>query len=150
MGDINGHNTLWGSQQNNYRGNKFANFINKSNLTILNSGEPTHQIGRSKRFTHIDLTLSSPEISIDLNWSVYTDRLRSNHFPIILNISRNTELNYNVIRDCIYKTNNIEWENYTNDSHVEIVGNNISEKCHSLEISILSSADRTLENKSKQ
>ena len=30
MGDINGHNTLWGSQQNNYRGNKFANFINKS------------------------------------------------------------------------------------------------------------------------
>ena len=49
MGDINGHNTLWGSPKSNYRGNKYAKFISNQNLTILNTGEPTHKVGKTKK-----------------------------------------------------------------------------------------------------
>ena len=146
MGDINGHNNLWGSVKNSYRGVKYAQFINNKKLTILNTGEPTHIIGKSKKSTHIDVTVSTPEISVDIDWNIYTDTLGSDHYPIIINM-KNEDTNYVISPYCKYKTENVEWKEYSRNIHIEIEGNNIDEKCENLEISILNAAENNLPKK---
>jgi hypothetical protein len=61
VGDFNAHNTLWGCISTNQRGIKIEKFINQYNLTLMNTGTPTHfQINTTP--SAIDLTISSADI----------------------------------------------------------------------------------------
>ena len=41
LGDFNGHNVIWGSDDVNERGRIIENFINKNNLCLFNDNKPT-------------------------------------------------------------------------------------------------------------
>ena len=72
LGDLNGHNILWGGQNNDSRGELFENFITKNDICTYHSPS-------TKAFTSIDLSLF-----LDYNWSVCEDQHNSDHFPIII------------------------------------------------------------------
>ena len=83
MGDFNAHNITWGSIHTDNKGIIIGEFINNTNNVLLNTGEPTRICPITDNYSHIDLSLSTPRLSLDIVWSTFTDTLRSDHFPII-------------------------------------------------------------------
>ena len=92
----------------------------------------------------IDLSLASPELSLDTEWSVYTDPLGSNHLPIILTIGSQNLKPSNFSPLCSYRTNNVDWSTYKNSVNLNTTGANTDEKLYNLKTSILTAAEQTL------
>ena len=84
LGDFNGHNILWGGQNNDSRGDLIENFITKNDICIMNDKSYTYHSPSTKSFTSIDLSFCHPSLFLDYNWSVCEDQHNSDHFPIII------------------------------------------------------------------
>ena len=84
LGDFNGHNILWGGQNNDSRGELIENFITKNDICIMNDKSYTYHSPSTKYFSSIDLSFCHPSLFLDYNWSVCEDQHNSNHFPIII------------------------------------------------------------------
>ena len=84
MGDFNSHNQIWGSRDPNERGCTIENFMNKSNLCLLNNKSPTYIHPATGTHSVIDLTLCDPTIYLDYNSKTNEDNCRSDHYLIIL------------------------------------------------------------------
>ena len=93
QGDINSHNILSGCKENETKGNKIENFINKNDLCLLNPANS------------LDLTMCDPSIFLDFSWNTFDVACESDHYPIILN-------NEEVIHDHIptWKLSRANWE----------------------------------------
>ena len=78
LGDFNGHNILWGGQNNDSRGELIKNFITKNDVCITNDNSYTYHL------TFIDLSFCHPSLFLDYNWSVCEDKHNSDHFLIII------------------------------------------------------------------
>ena len=83
LGDINAHGTDWGNRQTDSRGRVIEQYIDREQLNMLNSEAPSHISG-----TAIDLTILSPEVTLDCDWQVYESVLNSDHFTIIFTIAK--------------------------------------------------------------
>ena len=83
--DANAHHTSWGSPSSDRRGISIADITDKYEATIINTGEPTY-LSSSGTFTHIDLTITSPNIAALLDWRPYHDTFHSDHFPITIKL----------------------------------------------------------------
>ena len=143
LGDFNAQHTLWGSISNNYRGNKTHEFIESTEHVILNSGDPTH-ITNNGNFTHIDVSLATPRLSVDTTWSTYSDSLGSDHIPIIVKIGKISNNNETFSPLCKYKTKNVEWEEFSEQAKINLDGDNVNEKLQSINSSILNAAETSL------
>lgn len=88
LADFNSYNTLWGSVNTNQRGRIIESLLDTFDLTILNSNQPTHYCNAHNTFSNIDLSISTPDITLLLDWSVYSELYGSDHFPIIINRSK--------------------------------------------------------------
>ena len=84
LGDFNGHNILWGGQNNDSRGELIENFITKNDICIMNDKSYTYHSPSTKSFTSIDLSFCHPSLLLDYNWSVCEDQHNSDHFLIII------------------------------------------------------------------
>ena len=82
LGDFNGHNILWGGQNNDSRGEIFENFITKNDICIMNDKSFTYHSPMS--LTSIDLSFFHPPLFLYYNLSVCKDQHNSYHFPIII------------------------------------------------------------------
>ena len=85
MGDFNGHNVIWGSDDVNERGRIIENFINKNNLCLFNDNKPTYLHPATGTYTSLDLSICYPTLLLDYEWKVHDDLCGSDHFPIFLN-----------------------------------------------------------------
>ena len=85
-GDFNSHNTLWYDSKTDSRGRKIENFVLNNDLIILDKNEFTFFRGKSR--THIDLTIISPELNLDLDWHTHDDPCGSDHIPVIIKINK--------------------------------------------------------------
>ena len=85
LGDFNGHNVIWGSDDVNERGRTIKNFINKNNLCLFNDNKPTYLRPATGTYTSLDLSSCYPTLLSDYEWKVHDDLCGSNHFPIFLN-----------------------------------------------------------------
>ena len=88
LGDFNAHSTLWGNQNNNNIGNIIENTLDNSDLMLLNGGSPTYLHPATGSLSAIDLSMCSPSVYMDLEWSVHDDQCGSDHYPIIINIGQ--------------------------------------------------------------
>ena len=86
IGDFNGHNTLWHDQGTDARGKIIEKFVVDNNLCILDKDEFTFFRGSTR--THPDLTIVSPEIFADLDWTTLDDPGGSDHVPISVSVSK--------------------------------------------------------------
>ena len=71
-GDLNAHNPLWGSPDENPRGTTFGEELIRDNcLEILNTGnQPTYYGGNTTHGTHIDVGMCTPNIAkLIKNWT---------------------------------------------------------------------------------
>jgi len=81
--DANAHHPSWGSEQADHRGNLIEQWIADNGLILLNTEEPTF-LSSAGTYSHIDITIATPDIADLLNWSPYHNTNTSDHFPIII------------------------------------------------------------------
>jgi len=108
LGDINGKHPLWGNTHSDRIGNIFENIISNNDVYLLNNGQATHFHIQTATSSAIDISLCSPEISLDLNWSVLDDTYGSDHFPLMIRESEPAE----VIREQRYVMKKADWKLY--------------------------------------
>ena len=80
LGDFNGHNFIWGSDDVNDKGRIIENFINKNNLCLYNNKTPTYLHPATGTYTSLDLSICYPTLLLDYEWKVHDDLCGSDHF----------------------------------------------------------------------
>ena len=143
LGDFNAKHTMWGSDRVDHAGEKISDFILTTDNVLLNTGEPTRVDNISGNLSHIDISLASPRLSLDIGWYTYTDTLGSDHLPIILTIGADNIIDDHFTPLCKYKTKNVDWSIYSTYA-VSTEGEDADEKCASLKNSILDAAETSL------
>lgn len=83
-GDFNSHHQEFGSGKTDLKGKELLEFINFNNLVYLNDGSPTffHPSGSSV----LDISITSPSLSLTANWLSSKELLNSGHSVIITTI----------------------------------------------------------------
>ena len=81
-GDLNGHNSLWGSEKNDTNGNVIIEIINDFNLVCLNDGSRTRIDKSTGKMSCLDLTLVNMNIAPKCTWMVGDDFWDSDRLPI--------------------------------------------------------------------
>ena len=84
LGDFNGHSYLWGANQENERGKAVEHLIDSHNLILLNDSVHTRFDTYHQTSSLLDLSLCHPSIYMDVACEVLSDRLGSDHHPIII------------------------------------------------------------------
>ena len=84
LGDFNSHSDLWGQQQLRPDGKMIEEFMSHNDLNFLNDGSHTYLHPGNSGWSAIDLSLCTPSIYLDFNWTVDDDQHGSDHFPIHL------------------------------------------------------------------
>ena len=105
-GDFNSHNEVWYDKKTDKKGKIVENFILENNLCLLDGKNFTFCRGNAQ--SHIDLTLLSPEIFTDFNWSIYDDQCGSDHIPIIIK----TKNKYNFEGKPRWNINKANWPKF--------------------------------------
>uniref|UniRef100_A0A2P2I0P6 RNA-directed DNA polymerase from mobile element jockey n=1 Tax=Hirondellea gigas TaxID=1518452 RepID=A0A2P2I0P6_9CRUS len=133
--DANAHHPSWGSPKADSRGNHISQWITNNNLVLLNTGEPTH-ISPTGSFSHIDLTIATPDIAPSFTWHPHHDLHNSDHFPIIINSS--IQLPTNAIP--YWKLSDANWEGFRNDLKLPTTFLSPSQACGTIVHSLLRAA----------
>jgi ribonuclease HI len=84
MGDFNAHSTLWGCIKENRSGKLINEFLDHSNLCVLNDGSPTRIASPFQIQNALDLSFCSSNLAAKFSWEILSDSSGSDHFPIIL------------------------------------------------------------------
>ena len=84
LGDFNGHNVLWGSKDNDHRGELIEDFITKNDICLMNDKSNTFLDEGKGTLSALDLSLCHPSLYLDFNWSVCEDQHGCYHFPIVI------------------------------------------------------------------
>lgn len=93
LGDLNAHSPLWGSPKECQIGKKVEEWLDTTDLLVLNDGSPTLNATNGS-LTHIDVSLSTPELSTKLFWETVKPWPRD-HFPIVISsLSNNSQQQY--------------------------------------------------------
>ena len=97
LGDFNAYNQMWAGHSTTRIGKEVEDILSRNSLSILNTGQPTHESGSA-----IDLTVVSPEITPGCKWDVYPSVLSSDHYPIIITIEMPSNHQPQVVRNYNY------------------------------------------------
>lgn len=109
-GDLNAHNDLWGSDLVNSRGNWLAGIITDCNFNVLNTGSPTRVHPSPGRISVPDISLSSNDISLRINWETIQDVRGSDHFPMRMSISGSSFHKLEIHRRI--GTKRVDWQSF--------------------------------------
>ena len=90
LGDFNSHNSIWGSLKTDTRGVTIEQFLDNSEISLLNETLPTHFNISNGSVSAVDLSISSACIADSLKWEVSDELYDSDHYPIIIRMIDNT------------------------------------------------------------
>ena len=88
LGDFNAHSPMWGCLHLDIKGHIIEDFVQRSNLCILNDKTPTYVHPATGSQTAIDLSIGSPSLILEFAWSAHDDLCGSDHHPIVLHNSK--------------------------------------------------------------
>ena len=108
LGDFNSHNPLWGGDILDREGKIVDDLIQNNNISLYNDKSMTFHNIYNNSFSAIDLSISSPTIHLDFNWSVDEYLHGSDHYPVHLKYSRNIP-SYAPVR---WKEDKADWVKY--------------------------------------
>ena len=131
LGDFNSKNSSWGSplpetQTPNLtyrRGTELLNILETNSLHLLNTGKPTFFRSYNSYFSHIDLSIGSPEVCSNFNWDTHWNTNDSDHFPIIISHSLKNLYLEKPIRWDFKKTSEANWNNFSNSVNLPEITN---------------------------
>lgn len=89
MGNLNSHNTLWGSNHIDARGKIIQEIIENNSIDLQNTGSPTYFSATHQTHTCIDITLTS-HIQGSIQWKVMANREFSDHYPTMMQADINS------------------------------------------------------------
>lgn len=142
-GDFNAHHALWGSQHTDQRGYEIERFLLRDQITLLNTGEPTHFSIHNGSFSAIDLTFASSSITHLLDWNVATSLYNSDHFPqsIDINVASPPQSLYPQ-----WRIRQADWDSFINSLHMNapVEHDNIDELNHHIVSSIIQAAENSI------
>ena len=115
MTDSNAHHSLWGDSRICSRGRIMSKFTNNHDLIILNKGDPTFITPKGTPKA-IDLTVVSPNLAMNAEWFVHTDRLGSDHFPICISYPEDIS---RVEPSHTYNIKKADWNLYTRYANIQ-------------------------------
>ena len=145
-GDFNSWHQKWGSPRSNKRGNILSNYIDNSNYICLNNGNPTH-FTTHNTFTHIDLTLCTPNIAIDAQWTTGNDLCGSDHFPIVISLFNSQCFHFSTTKPK-FQIDSANWDLFQKNldllSESIQLSSNINKEAANLNKIILQSAHRSI------
>lgn len=84
LGDFNSHHSAWSRLKTCRRGRIIHRIIQRNNMCLLNDGSPTHISLPQGTKSAIDLSLCSPSLFQQIQWSVEDHPHNSDHFPLWL------------------------------------------------------------------
>lgn len=119
-GDFNAHNPLWNLQNNSCtRGELLVNFLDDSNLILMNDGSPTLIKPPNTIASAIDLTFVSDDLAPFVEWEILNEEISGNHKIIRFKITNamNNFQNQRIFvnkKKAINNINNITLNNITN------------------------------------
>ena len=122
LGDFNAHNTLWGCQNTDKKGDQIEDFLQQSNMCLLNDKSATYLHPATGNYSSIDLSICDPGLFLDYSWQVHDDLCGSDHFPIILSPTTSTP-NASVQR---WKLRKADWTEYANMCCSELLYDNVA------------------------
>ena len=111
LGDFNAHSNIWGGNETDSRGRIVERLLEDLDLSLLNDGSPTYHHAPTRSFSAIDLSFSTPSLTSQWSWSVITDPLGSDHFPIF--IKKEHVANANGIFPRRWKIEQADWLLYS-------------------------------------
>ena len=106
LGDFNGHNVLWGSKDNDHRGELIEDFITKNNICLMNDKSNTFLDSGKGTLSALDLSLCYTSLYLDFDWSVCEHQHGSDHFPIVIESIQTYEEEHNRK----WKLNKANWD----------------------------------------
>ena len=126
LGDFNSKYNCWGSPTpyvvtpdiSYKRGSKLLEILEDKSLHILNTGKPTFFRAYNNYFSHIDLTIGSPEICQHFNWDTHWNPSDSDHFPIIISNSLNNLYSQKPVTWDFNKTTSTDWKHFSASSNI--------------------------------
>lgn len=110
VGDMNAHNTIWGSEKNDRRGRLLEDAFDK--LALLNNGSTTYYCARTGNFSAIDLSFCDPHIASELTWDTIQCLYSSDHLPIKITHIQDTTEDY--VPKEKWNLPNANWDLFTN------------------------------------
>ena len=108
LGDFNSHSKLWGCLDTNDKGEIIENFIAENDLCLFNDKQPTYLHSPTRNYFALDLSICSPNIYLDFDWSVLDDLHGSDHFPIKIEEITSTNEDHH----SRWNLNKANWENF--------------------------------------
>jgi len=138
--DSNAHHPSWGSQHTDYRGNLIDTWITEHELCLLNTEEPTFISGRGS-FSHIDLTIASPDIADMLSWSPHHSTISSDHFPLIIKSSITMPPEQEIARWC---TKDANWRKFQEKLQIPTEYETPNQACQAVTTAISQAAKQTI------
>lgn len=138
--DANAHHMSWGSNFSDKRGHILNDWINDNQLTVLNTDEPTYQHSNGN-YSHIDITITSNDLSTISDWKPYTDNMHSDHFPIQISIDIESPNLKIPIRWDLKKA---DWDKYQNQVKLPSQFHNPTSACQQVIDAIINAADTSI------
>lgn len=133
MGDLNGHSQRWGSATSNIQGKILEDVIDDLDLCILNTGSPTF-VSHTGSLTHNDISICSPSLFLDLEWTVLDNVHGSDHYPTLITLPTDKTSNDN---PSSWKFKTADWSKFQSLCISEIPENIVHESDPALEFSSL-------------
>jgi len=119
LGDFNAKHTIWGDDVSDPRGRIIEQVLLDHDVSIMNTGEPTHHHIHSNSLNALDLSLCSPCLLPLFRWQVLDDPHGSDHFPVTI-----TEIEPEAVqrlpRLLLRKAN---WANFRKDTEMQPLEN---------------------------
>ena len=141
MGDFNARHPLWGDVTRNQKGSIIENIIGTTNISILNTGNPTSYHVQTNSLTCIDLTLCSATCSIEFTWRTDSDLRGSDHYPIIIETTKPNHPKENTYK---WNTSKAKWLKFTTLSKYIAPLNSIDESLEAFLNHINKAADLSI------
>ena len=84
LGDLNSRSRAWGDTQENYNGRILEQFLINNDTAIFNIDLATHVTLHTGSTSCVDVSLCSPDVFGEFQWSVWQEIFGSDHYPMIL------------------------------------------------------------------
>ena len=145
LGDFNAHSTLFGGNITDKLGDTLEKFIDDNNLTLLNDRTGTH-INPNGGTSAIDLTIASTNLAMKCNWTVESNSLGSDHYPILIKLNEPPiSPTYNTHR-YIYKK--ADWDNFKEQTKMtfrkDLKSDDVTTYCSNINHAIIMAADNSI------
>lgn len=135
--DANAHHPSWGSPRGDRKGNLINEWLNDRDLILLNTGEPTF-LSSNGTFSHIDISIATPDLASLFTWHVHHDSYDSDHFPIIIDSS--LKLTNNVHPHWLLLS--ADWTGFQNSLSLPSTFLSPSQTCGSVTSSLMTTAKK--------